>query len=55
MNIEIFFTIVAAILVARILSPLADMVKHAVFGSPKAVAKQTASAVMGASSEKASR
>ena len=55
MNIEFFATVVAAILVARILSPLADMVKHAIFGSPRSGAKQTASAVMGASSEKTSR
>lgn len=50
MNIEIFITIVAAIFVARILSPLADMVKNTIFGSARAVAKPVSmSASMGAS------
>lgn len=50
MNLELFATIIAAILVARILSPLADVVKHAIFGSARAAAKSSAvTASMGSS------
>lgn len=51
MNIEIFITIVVAILAARILRPLADMVTSVIFGSVRAASKSSGMAASSGSSK----